>query len=64
MIGSRTQFPTTLNWTKANQYSITYPSLIYHLKTPRYRCFSKWVGHILLSIDLLKIDVILTDFSE
>ena len=26
MIGFKTQFLTTLTWTKANQYSIVYPS--------------------------------------
>ena len=62
MIGFRTQFSKTFTWTKANQYSIIYPSLIYHLRTPRYRGFSKWVSHVLLSVDLLKFDITLTDF--
>ena len=64
MIDFRTQFPTTPTWIKANQYSVIYLSLIYNLKTPRYQGFSKWVGQVLLFIDLIKIDVTLTDFSN
>ena len=33
-IDFETQFPTTPIWTKANWYSIVYPSLIYNLRTP------------------------------
>ena len=64
MIDFRIYFPTTPTWTKVNQYSIIYPFLIYHLKIPRYRGFSKWVGQVLLFVDLLKIGVILTNFSN
>ena len=64
MIDFRIYFSITPTWTKANQYSIIYPPLIYHLKTPRYQGFSKSIGHILLSVDLLKIDITLTDFFK
>ena len=64
MIDFRIYFPTTPTWTKANQYSIIYPSLIYYLRALRYQDFSKWVSHVFFSVDLLKFNVILTDFSN
>ena len=64
MIGFKTYFSITPTYIKANQYSIIYPSLIYHLRTPRYQDFSKWIGQILLSIDLLKFIITLTNFSN